>query len=128
MHHVFTNLFQNCFWLPTKQLFSKLPLLLVGKVTSLTKASPFQRKMVSKLPQRSSFQKKTIIIPSSTLLDFKTYLQNSLKTSLLFENCYNFTFKKSFAFNKQNDFKPSVGSVFLKAFHFNLGARCLSKK
>jgi hypothetical protein len=49
-----------------KITLSKFPLLLAGKVTSSTKASPFQRKMVSKLPQGSSFQKKTIIILSST--------------------------------------------------------------
>ena len=84
MHHIVTNPFQNCVRFPTKRIFKIALQSFGGKSTFFNKSNSISRKMISKLLERSSlFQKKAVLVPFSTWFDFKSYLLNSLKTSLL---------------------------------------------
>ena len=111
--------------------FSKLPyLLLVGK-SFINKNNSISRKMISKLLERSSlFQKEAVLVPFSTWFDFKSYMWNSLKTSLLSKGVtISLPKNKNVAFQSTKCFqtKDLWLDFLLKAFEFTLRAKSFSK-
>ena len=133
MHHIFTYPLRNCFQLPTNNIFNLFPLSWLKKSSLWQKETYFEQKRFQNSSKGLAlFQKKAILASLSNWNDFKSYLQNNLKTNLISKGVAKWIFKdKSFvstlSSTKCFQTKDPLAQFVLKSFDFTLRAKSFSK-